>query len=175
MTLWLIRTRASIFTTSSIRSRRRFSTKPASTTKSQVTAGIVCDRRDNPFLTHHGQRVSFTSYVAGGFLGGSEQIYGFDLEGAQYISLPCDTILLINAEAAVVQTWGGGDRVRIFDRLFLGGSNNLRGFDFRDIGPKDNRDEPLGGGTLARATVEYTLPTGGESARRRLLRHRLCK
>ena len=58
----------------------------------------------------------------------------------------------------MVQTWGGGDRVRIFDRLFLGGSNNLRGFDFRDIGPKDNRGEPLGGGTLARATVEYTFP-----------------
>jgi outer membrane protein insertion porin family len=57
-----------------------------------------------------------------------------------------------------VQTWGGGDRVRIFDRLFLGGSNNLRGFDFRDVGPKDIRGEPLGGGTLARATVEYTFP-----------------
>jgi outer membrane protein insertion porin family len=129
-----------------------------SSTKSQITGSLVWDRRDNPFLTHHGERVTLTSYVAGGFLGGSEQIYGFDLEGSKYISLPWDTILLFNAEAAVVQTWGSGSRVRIFDRLFVGGSNNLRGFDFRDVGPKDNTGEPLGGGTLARATVEYTFP-----------------
>jgi outer membrane protein insertion porin family len=119
---------------------------------------LVWDRRDNPFLTRHGERISLTSYVAGGFLGGTEQIYGFDLEGSKYIALPWDTILLFNAEAAVVQTWGSGDHVRIFDRLFLGGSNNLRGFEFRDIGPKDVNGEPLGGGTLARATVEYTFP-----------------
>jgi outer membrane protein insertion porin family len=129
-----------------------------SSTKSQITGSLVWDRRDNPFLTRHGERVSFTTYVAGGFLGGSEQIYGFDIEGSKYFSLPWDTILLFNAEAAVVQTWGDGDRVRIYDRLFLGGSNNLRGFKFRDIGPKDIRGEPLGGGTLARATVEYTFP-----------------
>jgi outer membrane protein insertion porin family len=129
-----------------------------SSTKSQISGSLVFDRRDNPFLTRHGERVAFTSYVAGGFLGGTEQIYGFDLEGSKYIGLPGDTILLFNAEAAVVQTWGSGSRVRIFDRLFLGGSNNLRGFDFRDIGPKDVKGEPLGGGTLARATVEYTFP-----------------
>ena len=48
--------------------------------------------------------------------------------------------------------------MRIYDRLFLGGSNNLRGFDFREVGPKDVQGEPLGGQTLARATVEYTFP-----------------
>ena len=46
----------------------------------------------------------------------------------------------------------------IFDRLFLGGANNLRGFDFRDVGPKDDNGEPIGGQTLARITVEYTFP-----------------
>ena len=44
------------------------------------------------------------------------------------------------------------------DRLFLGGSNNLRGFNFRDVGPKDVDHEPLGGQSMARATVEYTFP-----------------
>jgi len=57
-----------------------------------------------------------------------------------------------------VANWLGADNVPIFDRLFLGGANNLRGFKFRDVGPKDSNGEPLGGGTLARATVEYTFP-----------------
>jgi outer membrane protein insertion porin family len=48
--------------------------------------------------------------------------------------------------------------VPIYDRLYLGGSNNLRGFAFRDVGPRDNQGEPLGGQSLARGTVEVTFP-----------------
>ena len=126
--------------------------------KSQVIGGLVYDRRDNPFLTRRGERVTFTTYIAGGFLGGNEQIYGFDLEGSKYFHLPWDTILLLNGEVAAVDNWGAGNEVRIYDRLFLGGSNNLRGFEFRDVGPRDAYGEPLGGKTLARATIEWTFP-----------------
>ena len=129
-----------------------------SRTKSQITTSLVYDSRDNPFLTHRGQRFVLTPYIAGGFLGGDTQTYGFDLEGSQYFSLPYDMILLFNAEIASVDTWGSGDRVPIFDRLFLGGANDLRGFSFRDVGPKDANGEPLGGKTKARATVELTFP-----------------
>src|SRR5436309_3018074 len=48
--------------------------------------------------------------------------------------------------------------VPIYDRLYLGGSNNLRGFRFRDIGPKDSNSQPIGGQSLARATVEVSFP-----------------
>jgi len=50
------------------------------------------------------------------------------------------------------------DDVPIFDRYFLGGANTLRGFGFRDVGPKDVRGESVGGNTYANATVEYTIP-----------------
>jgi outer membrane protein insertion porin family len=126
--------------------------------KSQIGATLYWDTRDSQFLTRTGHRVVYSAYIAGGFLGGDTQIYGFNLEGSQYFHLWWDTILLLNAEFATVSTWGSGDRVPIFDRLFLGGSNNLRGFNFRDVGPKDINGEPLGGKSLARATVEYTFP-----------------
>ncbi len=126
--------------------------------KSQVSSGITYDTRDSVFLTRKGERVDFSAYVAGGFLGGDTDIYGFDLEGSKYFSLPYDTILTVNGELAVVNTWANGDRVPIFDRLYLGGPNNLRGYRFRDVGPKDEDGEPIGGNTLARATIEYTFP-----------------
>src|SRR5919204_2752106 len=129
-----------------------------STVESKVIAGLVWDRRDNPFLTRTGQRIAVTPYVAGGFLGGDVQIYGWDVQASQYFHLWWDNILLFNFEAATVNTWGSGDRVPIFERLFLGGADNLRGFQYRDVGPKDVNDEPLGGKTIARATVEYTFP-----------------
>ena len=127
-------------------------------TKSQITPTLLFDTRDNPFLTHTGQRVVVTPYVSGGFLGGNTQLYGVDVEASQYFHLPFDFILLFNGEFAAVDSWSNDDRVPIFDRLFLGGSNNLRGFNFRDVGPKDQNGEPLGGSTLARATVELTFP-----------------
>jgi outer membrane protein insertion porin family len=126
--------------------------------ESEIFTSLVFDRRDNPLLTRVGQRVSLSPYVAGGFLGGDTQIYGWDLEGSQYFHFKWDTILVLNGELATVNQWGSGNDVPIFDRLFLGGSNNLRGFNFRDVGPKDFTGEPLGGKSMARATVEFTGP-----------------
>jgi outer membrane protein insertion porin family len=127
-------------------------------TKSQLTSTIVHDTRDNPFLSRRGHRVAVVPYIAGGFLGGTEEIYGLAVEARQYFLLWKDTILVLHGEIASVDTWGDGDRVRIFDRLFLGGSNDLRGFDYRDVGPKDINGEPLGGQTKAAFTIEYTVP-----------------
>ena len=126
-------------------------------TKSVFTANLTWDRRDNPFLTRSGERITYTWWVAGP--GGTEQIYGFDVEASKYWRLPWDTILLVNAEVAGVDRWGDQTKlVKIYDRLFLGGSNNLRGFDFRDVGPKDPNGEPLGGQSMARTTIEWTFP-----------------
>jgi outer membrane protein insertion porin family len=129
--------------------------------ESRVTLGLTYDTRDSAFLTRKGTRIDFTSYVAGGPLGGSVQVYGFDLDAAQYFHLPYDTILLLNGEVASVSVWGSGgtgDIVPIFDRLYLGGASTLRGFKFRDVGPKDGNGDAIGGNTLARLTVEYTIP-----------------
>jgi len=126
--------------------------------QSQVTPSFVFDSRDSVFLTRKGTRAELSAYGAGGFLGGNVQIYGFNFEASHYIHLPWDTILTFNGEVAVVDTWGGGDQVPIFDRLYLGGANNLRGFDFRDVSPRDENDDPIGGNTLARLTAEYTFP-----------------
>jgi outer membrane protein insertion porin family len=127
-------------------------------TKSQITPAINFDTRDNPFLSRRGTRVFFGPYLAGGFLGGDTQIYGFNLEVAHFIHLPKDTILQLQGQIATVDTWGDGHLVPIYDKLFLGGSNDLRGFDFRDVSPRDINGEPLGGKSLARFTVEYTVP-----------------
>jgi len=127
-------------------------------TESKILSSLVFDRRDNPLLTRAGQRITFSPYIAGGFLGGDTQIYGWDLEGSQYFPLKWDTILLFNGEIATVDTWGNGPFVPIFERLYLGGANNLRGFPYREIGPQDNTGQPIGGNSMARLTIEWTFP-----------------
>ena len=124
--------------------------------KSSVSATFSYDTRDSLFLTRKGEHIDFTAYTSG--LGGDVKDYGFDLTGAKYILLPKDTILTLSGELATVAGFDGQNTVPIFDRLYLGGANNLRGFKYRDVGPKDQFGEPIGGDTLARATVEYTFP-----------------
>ena len=129
-----------------------------SSVESKILSSLVFDSRDNPLLSRRGQRVTFSPMIAGGFLGGDTQIYAFDLEGSQYFLLPKDTILLINGEISTVSQWGSGNQVPIYERLFLGGSNNLRGFPYREVGPQDENGEPVGGQSMARTTIEWTFP-----------------
>jgi len=164
------------------------------TTQSMVTTSLVWDRRDNPFLTRKGERISISPYVAGGPLGGNVQIYGFVFEATKYVQVWKDLILLGDVEAATVDVWNQPEtkgfpdigqvvtaphtpakdamgnllplqpfteqipNVPIFDRLYLGGANNLRGFQFRDISPKDSNNQPVGGQSMVRATVEASFP-----------------
>jgi outer membrane protein insertion porin family len=125
--------------------------------ESKIFTSVVFDSRDNPLLSRRGQRIAFAPFITGGFLGGDTQIYGLDLEGSQYFHLPKDLILLLNGEVATVSQWGSGNQVPIFERQFLGGSNNLRGFPYREVGPKEN-GEPVGGQSMWRTTVELTFP-----------------
>ncbi len=126
--------------------------------ESRVTLGFTYDTRDSAFLTRKGTRIDLTGYVAGGPLGGDVAVYGFDLDAAQYFHLPFDMILLLNGEVSTVTNWNGDNIVPLFDRLYLGGASTLRGFKFRDVGPKDEEGNAIGGNTLLRYTVELTIP-----------------
>src|SRR3954471_13335741 len=87
-------------------------------TKSVYSASLVYDRRDNPFLTRTGERIVYSWYVTGMPVGGTEQIYGFDVEASKYWHLPWDTVLLVNAEVAGVDKWSNQTKlVKIYDRL----------------------------------------------------------
>jgi outer membrane protein insertion porin family len=120
--------------------------------QSKIDLSWVHDTRDSVYITRKGHKFEIGGMVSAG---GDVEVYGFTLNAAQYFHLPWDTILSVEGSFRTVD--GSGD-VPIFERLFLGGANNLRGFDFRDVGPKDEFGEPIGGLTSAYATVEYTFP-----------------
>jgi len=64
------------------------------------------------------------------------------------ISDPNQVLSLI-ARGGVIQDYGNSSEVAWYDKFFLGGSYDLRGFEERDVGPKDVNDIPLGGKTPA--------------------------
>jgi outer membrane protein insertion porin family len=127
-------------------------------TRSAISSALTWDTRDSLFLTRKGELIELAGFIAGGGLGGDVQDYGISLESAKYFLLPWDIIFLIKGELAVVDSWGDSDDVPIFDRLYLGGSNNLRGFNYRKVGPVDEFDNPIGGSSLGYMTFEVTIP-----------------
>jgi outer membrane protein insertion porin family len=48
--------------------------------------------------------------------------------------------------------------VPFYDRFYLGGPDTLRGFDHRDVGPRDadDEDESIGGNTYGMVSFEYS-------------------
>jgi len=125
-------------------------------TRSALSGGLELNTRDDIFLTRSGWQVELGGIVAG--LGGDVRNYNISFEASRWISLPFDMILLLKAELATVDNYGGDEEVPIFDRLYLGGANNMRGFQFRDVGPKDEFGNPIGGQSLYYVTADLTFP-----------------
>jgi len=74
-------------------------------------------------------------------------------------------VLTFGLRAETLDTFGGGDSLPIYDRLFLGGPRSIRGVEYRDIAPrvwkrpgKKGSYEPWGGQTSWCMNIEYTVP-----------------
>lgn len=128
-------------------------------TRSALSLSYVYDSRDSNQLPRKGHKLDFGVTYAGGIVGGDVDIFVVQGSAAKHWNLWGDSVLNIEGAFSVVDTHGSTDEVPIFDRLFLGGPNDLRGFENRDVGPRDAAtNEVLGGNTSAYATIEYTFP-----------------
>ena len=126
--------------------------------KSYGTMELIRDTRNSTFVPSRGFRGSASATLAGGPFGGETDTYQFQLRASQFVPLWFDHVINLRGWTSMIQEYGSSDRVPIFDRLFAGGPRTLRGFKFRKVGPKDETEEPIGGRSVATATVEYTAP-----------------
>ncbi len=126
---------------------------------SRLGSSISYDSRGGGFLPDSGQLTRLRTQIAGGPLGAEVDLYKLDLTTKHYFrGLGKGHIIELLGEVGVVDTYGNTDQVPLFDRWWLGGLRNLRGFRFRDVGPKDPFGEPIGGSTYWFGSAEYSVP-----------------
>ena len=126
---------------------------------SKVSPILYYDTRGPGRLPNIGQLTRLRTHIAGGPFGGDTDFYKIDLGTKHYFKgLAEGHILELQAQISVIEEYGDSDRVPLFDRSFLGGLYSLRGFRFRDVGPKDSFGEPIGGKTSWFASAEYSVP-----------------
>jgi len=124
--------------------------------RSALSVNYIYDSRDSSIQPRSGHKVDIGLTFAGA--GGDVKTIALSAQGQKYWNLKWDSILSVNGELAFVD--GFSDGVPIFERLFLGGGRTLRGFEFRDVGPRDTgyTNDVYGGNSLGFVSVEYTIP-----------------
>jgi outer membrane protein insertion porin family len=126
---------------------------------SKVGTSLIYDTTDSYMLPSRGTRTEARAELAGGPFGGDVNFYKLEFKHAQYIKGFYEGHMLeLGGRTGVAEAYNGDIDVPLFDRFFLGGLDSLRGYKYRDIGPHDEFDEPLGGDTYWFATAEYSVP-----------------
>lgn len=119
---------------------------------------LLRDTRNNLITPTRGSRFEGIFELAGGSLGGDVDYYRVEGRGTQYFPLFefQRQVIELHGRLGVVQQYDDSPTVPFYDRYFLGGPRTLRGFEFRDVGPKNSFGEPVGGKTYGMLSLEYS-------------------
>lgn len=125
---------------------------------SKVGLTLLRDTRDSLLFTRKGNRTTVLNEWAG--LGGDVDYYKFETRTAHYIPTfdYLDQTFSIIGRLGTAIPYGSSDDVPFYDRFYLGGPDTLRGYDYRDVSPRDadDEDEAIGGNTYGLLSFEYT-------------------
>ena len=133
---------------------------------SKITLSFLRDNRDSLLFARTGNRTSLDATFAG--FGGDVDYFKFDARTAQFIP----TYDLWNQNLSIIGRLGmiipleDDKEAPFYDRFYLGGPESLRGYDYRDIGPRATDgintnseinyvDETSGGHTYGLISAEY--------------------
>jgi outer membrane protein insertion porin family len=127
----------------------------ANRTESRITPNLVYNTVDNPYTPRAGMRHTASIMFAGGPLGGTVNYYRPSLEAIVYKPIGRKMALGMRAEWAMIQQYGDTQVLPLYQRYFLGGETQIRGYDFRAIGPTDSQGRAIGGNKFGLFNAEY--------------------
>jgi outer membrane protein insertion porin family len=151
------------------------------TTTSRLGLSLMQDTRDKLINSTRGNYAVLDLNVAGGPLGGDNNYYKLEFRGSKFFPIAefQEQVVAVIGRVGVADSFGESSKpttrtiidpstgepvtfgpfipgVPFYDRFFLGGPQDLRGFEFRTVGPKDFTGEPIGGNSYGFVSVEYS-------------------
>jgi len=125
---------------------------------SMLGTTVSWDSRDNHFDPTRGFFVFSSADVAGSFLAGDRDFYRLQSGFSWYVPHLDRLVLELRTRTGLVKAYGNSSEVPIFERFFAGGSNTIRGFRERRVGPRDPlSNDPIGGEVMFVGTLEEVL------------------
>jgi outer membrane protein insertion porin family len=129
-------------------------------TQSKVTPTFIYNSTDDPIFPHNGIRYTGSFEVAGGPLGGTVDFVKPTFEGVWYLPVTRTTNFGFRVMASWLKGYGGS-AIPFFERFFLGGETQIRGYDIRRVGPRDEQGLLIGGDKMMLYNAEYYIPLAG--------------
>ncbi len=126
---------------------------------SKVGLTFLRDNRETLIFTRKGNRSTLDFEYAG--VGGDVNYFKIEGRTAHFIPTfeTLEQSLSIVARAGSISPFGQSADVPFYDRFYLGGPDTLRGFDYREVGPRDQdkfaNDQAIGGNAYSLVSFEY--------------------
>jgi outer membrane protein insertion porin family len=129
--------------------------------ESRFTPSFVHNTVDNPWQPSSGMKHTLTMAVTGGPLGGTVNFLRPNAEAIFYIRHTKRTSLGLRGEFALIRPFGDTETLPFYQRFFMGGETQIRGYNIRTIGPLDQNNRALGGNKFVLFNAEYYIDIGG--------------
>jgi outer membrane protein insertion porin family len=127
----------------------------ADRTESTFSPSFIYNTVDNPFTPRRGMKQTITTSIAGGVLGGTVDYFRPSWEGIFDLPVGKKTALGVRLETAYIMPYADTMVLPYYQRYFLGGETQVRGYNVRTIGPTDQTGRLLGGNKFLLANAEY--------------------
>jgi outer membrane protein insertion porin family len=128
------------------------------TRTSSILIAFSRDTRDDRFRPTTGSMNRLSFKYAGGFLLGDNNFYTTNLDSGWYFPLPWWKFVLALHGNMAYASGHSGDPLPVFERLYCGGTNTVRGYKQRGIGPMDEAKNPTGGNKRVVFNLETHFP-----------------
>jgi len=139
--------------------------------ESRLSPSVVYNTVDNPFTPRSGMKLSVSGQVTGGPLGGTLNYLRPDLEAIIYIPHTRKTSLGLRAQFGLIRPFSstsvidpvtGRSSLPFYLRFYMGGEQQIRGYNIRAVGPREPSSSALvGGDKFALFNAEYYFDVGG--------------
>ncbi|MDZ4198397.1 MAG: BamA/TamA family outer membrane protein, partial [Kiritimatiellia bacterium] len=116
------------------------------------------DQRNRSFRPTQGWLSSLEPFWGSSALGGDVDVWGVEARASVYYSPWAEHVLNVRGTFRSVDSLDSADRAPLALRHFLGGSADLRGFEYRTVSPRDAEGNRTGGQTAWWTALEYTVP-----------------
>lgn len=131
---------------------------------SSVSPSIYRSTVDSPLTPSSGTMYLVSVKYAGTFLGGEIDLFKPRFEFTHFQPIRRGILSLgFHAEYSYVKPLRNSD-VPLWERFFLGGERNIRGYEIYTIGPRDAQGQMVGGLKSLVLNAEIILHVGGQSS-----------
>lgn len=129
---------------------------------SSLEMGVLRNTSDSELNPTRGSVAGFSFEIAPEILGSEVRFIKPSLDLRKYHPLPKGMVLAGRIRLRTIQKIEGTEGIPIFKRLFVGGSNSVRGYGYQELGSSDPNGNPVGGLSSFEANLEVRFPVYGK-------------